>query len=254
MTGTRIWALGTTVVIIAVLALGYLLGVSPMMTRLSAAEQELATTEANNQAQLGTLQIMKAQYEDLAALEDELEVLRISVPGAIDTDFVYSLLASYQNGTGTNVTAITTGEAQPYGMTSEGTETTVGAASIPNLYTVPVTITFTGNSPSQVMAYVAAMQRGPRLFLVTAVSGSASGEEGAAANGEQSSTVTAYMFILADPNATADDAGNALLEHGFDFSLAATPLGPKPSGSPTPTPMPSESATPTPTPTGTPAP
>lgn len=253
MTGTRIWALGTAVVIIAVLALGYLLGISPMLARLSAAELELANAEANNQVQLGTLQVMKAQFEDLEALEDELEVLRIAIPGAIDTDFIYGLLAGYQTATGTNVTGITTGEAQPYGAPTDAEATTEAVASIPNLYTVPVTITFSDNTASQVLSFVAAMQRGPRLFLVTSVTGSGSdGAEG----GSTSATVTAFMFVLADPAATADDATEALLEHGFDATQAATPIGPKPTptATPTPTPTPSESATPTPTPTGTPAP
>ncbi len=253
MTGTRIWALGTAVVIIAVLALGYLLGISPMLARLSAAELELANAEANNQVQLGTLQVMKAQFEDLEALEDELEVLRIAIPGAIDTDFIYSLLAGYQSATGTNVTGITTGEAQPYGAPTDAEGSAEASAeavaSIPNLYTVPITITFTDNTAGQVLSFVAAMQRGPRLFLVTSVTGS-----GASEGGGNTSTVTAFMFVLADPSATADDATEALLEHGFDATQAATPIGPKPTATPTPTPTPSESATPTPTPTGTPAP
>jgi len=125
-------------------------------------------------------------------------------------------------------------------------------ASIPNLYTVPVTITFTDNTAAQVLSFVAALQRGPRLFLVTSVTGS--GSDGGSEGGGTSATVTAFMFVLADPSATADDATEALLEHGFDATQAATPIGPKPTATPTPTPTPSESATPTPTPTGTPAP
>lgn len=245
MTGTRIWALGTAVVIVAVLALGYLLGVSPMLTRLSAAEQELASTEASNQAQQTTLQVMKTQYEDLESLENDLEVLRISIPGAIDSDFVYGLLDGYQQGTMTHVTAITTGEAQPYGVAvdgqpivTEGEPAATGSAAIPNLYTVPVTITFSDTPTALVLAYVASLQRGPRLFLVTSL---ASGE---GENGGATSTVTAFMFILADPNADPTDAQDALTEHPFDFTQVANPLGPKPASTPTPTP----------TPTGTPAP
>lgn len=248
MTGTRIWALGTAIIIIAVLALGYLLGVSPMMTRLAAAEQELASTQANNQVQQTTLQVMKTQFEDLDSLKDDLEVLRISIPGAVDSDFVYALLAGYQQGTGALVSAITTGEAQPYGVTAEGEPTAEGSTAIPNLYTVPITITFTDTPLPAVLAYVASLQRGPRLFLVT---GLASGE---GENGASTSTVTAFMFVLADPNADPADAANALVEHPWDVSQVSVPLGPAPSASPTPDP--SESATPTPTPsaTGTPAP
>ena len=253
MTGTRIWALGTTVVIVVVLALGYLLGVSPMLTRLAAAEEELASAEATNQAQQATLQVMKAQYEDLPALQEELQALRVSIPGVVDSDFIYKLLADYQFGSATAVSSIITGEAQPYGVTPEGEPTTDGVNAVPNLYTVPVTITFTDTPGELALAFVAGLQRGPRLFLVTSFSG------GEGENGGETITVTAYMFVLSDPGADPEEAHAALTEKPWDVNRLLVPLGPvvtpaDDDSSEGESPEPDPGATPTPTPTGTPAP
>jgi type II secretory pathway pseudopilin PulG len=246
----RIWALGTVIAIVAVLALGYLLGVQPMLNRLDAAKAETVTTQANNAAQEATLAVMKGQYENLDELRDELEVLRISIPGTLDSDFVYQLFAGYSTIAGATIDSITLGEAQLYGVTSEGSPTVEGVEPVANLYTIPVTIGIRGEDAAPGLAFVAAMQRGPRLFLVTSYS-AGGGEEG---SGGEVGTITGYMFVLADPAATPEDAANALLDHPLDPEQFTKPLGgPRPTPTPTPTPTdsetpdPSESATPTPT-------
>jgi hypothetical protein len=257
----RIWALGTAVAIVAVLALGYLLGVQPMLNRLDSAKAELVSTEATNTAQEATLAMMKAQYENLDELRDELEVLRISIPGVPDSDFVYHLIADYAVIAGATIDSITLGEAQPYGAgvaaSTDGTAPAEAVASIENLYTIPVTIAIRGESAVPGLAFVSAMQRGPRLFLVTSYS-AGTGEEGSE-SGSEIGTITGYMFVLADPTATPEDAANAYIDHPFDPLKFTKPLSsndhetpaPAPTPTGTETPDPSGSATPTPTPTST---
>ena len=255
MNSNRIWAFGTAIAIVAVLALGYLLGVQPMLNRLDAAKAELVTTQANNAGQQATLEVMKGQYEDLDELQDELEVLRISIPGTLDSDFVYSLFAGYSVVAGATIDSITIGEAQPYGVTSDGTPTVDGIVPVANLYTVPVTVSIKSEFAAPGLAFAAAMQRGPRLFLVTSFS-SGTAEEGSDSTGGDIATITGYMFVLADPSAKPEDAANAFLDHPMDPEQFTKPLGgPRPTPTPTPTesatPNPSDTATPTPTPTST---
>jgi hypothetical protein len=251
----RIWALGTAVAIIAVLALGYLLGVQPMLNRLDTAKAELVSTQANNAAQQATLAVMKGQYETLDELRDELEVLRISIPGALDSDFVYVLFAQYAVSAGATIESITLGEAQPYGVTADGTPTVEGVNPVANLHTVPVTVSIRGEFAAPALGFIAGLQRGPRLFLVTSFS--AGGGDGGSEGAEEAiSTITGFMFVLADPTASPEDATKALIDHPLDPEQFTKPLGgPRPTPTPTPTdtatPDPSESATPTPTPTST---
>jgi len=249
----RIWALGTVIAIVAVLALGYLLGVQPMLNRLDTAKAELVSTQANNAAQEATLAAMKAQYDNIDELRDELEVLRISIPGALDSDFVYALLAGYALNAGAVIDSITLGEAQPYGVTADGTPTVEGLNPVANLYTIPVTVSIRGEFADPDLAFIASLQRGPRLFLVTSYSGG-SAEEGLGGTADDIGTITGYMFVLADPAATPEDAMNALIDHPIDPLIFTKPLGAHGDETPTPTPTPTESATPNPSDTATPTP
>jgi hypothetical protein len=235
MTSNRIWILATALVVAGVLGLGWLLAISPLLTRGSEADAERSSVELTNQAQTALLAQAKTQYEDIEALRAELKVLRVSVPAEVDSDYVYALLSQYQDVTGAKVASITTGEAVLYGVSGEapadGAETAsasgpgLGGTLAEILYTVPVTVTFDEAPLANVLQFVKAMQTGPRLFLVTSVV--SSGESGSV-----SVTVTAYMFIVHDPAA----------------GVAAQVAPPEPEPSETAAPSPSESPAPSETP------
>jgi len=242
----RIWGLGAAVVIVAVLGLGWLLGVSPLLAQAAAANQERAGVELTNQTQSATLAHMKKQFEQIDLLRDELAALRVSVPAEVDSDFVYALLSRFQEASGATVKSIVTGEAQPYGAGGTGSASGAPAPAtggVENLFTVPVTITFEGTNLGPVLHFVSEMQRGPRLFLVTAV---AAGGEGEVGSGAKSTTVTAFMFVVYDPHAPRGEAARAMsegvwrapgaVETPMPSPTPAVSATPGPSGSPTPVP------------------
>ncbi len=267
MSSNRIWAFGTAFVLVAVLALGWLLGISPLLTRAGAADTEGASVQAANQAQLATLEVMRAQFEDLDALQKQLDVLRASVPANVDSDFIYTLLAGYQSAAQAPVNSIVTGEAVPYGTAEGGAPVAEpaptgdaqspgsaqpdtggeanggsGGEAVAGLFTVPVTISFQDVPSANVMAFVAAMQRGPRIFLVTSVT--ATEGEG----GKEAITVTAFMFVMSDPGAPMKSPDETLLVSGYDSSKMLQPLGTVPGPAKSPTPQPKETAPSSPTP------
>lgn len=230
MNGNRIWVLVTTVAIAAILGLGWLLGVSPLLAQAETAETERAAVELTNASQQAALLQMQDQFEQLDDLEVALEELRLSIPGETDADGVYALLAAYRDVAGASPALITLGEAVQYGVPVDaGTTASPAPGSAPpatgrlatDLYSVPITVTFEGTSLDAVYAFVYLMQHGPRLFLVSSVTTSPEG-----------STITAHVFVI----------------HDGATSVVV------PEGATVPEPAPTESATPTPDPSGTPTP
>lgn len=238
MKGNRIWVLVTLVVIAAVLGLGWLFAVSPLLTQAQAAELQRQEAELTNAAQAAALAQMKEQFAQLDELELDLEALQLSVPSDVDSDYVYALLSTYQAETGATASLVTLGDAVQFGIpvAEEVTTATPSGPSGPtatgrlasDLYTVPVTITFDATPLDSVLAFVNRLQHGPRLFLVTSVTTS-----------NQASTITAYMFVIYDATQSPE----------VQEETQPTPL---PTATPTATPTPGETGEPTPTPTPTP--
>ncbi|MGB3911260.1 MAG: hypothetical protein WBL06_12385 [Pseudolysinimonas sp.] len=246
MNANRIFALATVIVIAGVLGLGWLVGLSPLLAAASQADQERLLVEQTNQAQQATLASMKADFERLDEIALDLEALRVAVPSEVDSDVIYAYLARIQAGVPTMVETIVTGEAAPYGQSLDAVEAapgeaeaTAGVAQFDGLYTVPITITFPrGTVVDEIVAFAGAMQNGPRIFLVTAITRPAS-SDGAAG------TITAYMFVMAErdetPGSSADDHDPSLDQYTRGV-IARWGSDSEPTPAPTPTP------TPTPTP------
>lgn len=209
MRGIRIWWFGTALVIATVLALGWLLGVSPLLAQAASAAAERANVEQTNQLQAARLAQMRQQYERLDEIAAELEELKRSVPSEVDSDVIYDYLWEIQQATGAPVATIMTGEAQPYGVADPTAGGAGGAAGIPNLHTVPVDITFRPTATvAQVLAFAGALQDGPRLFLVTDVVATEH-------DGRSSAAISAFMFVISDPDDTPGSAGTgAAALHG----------------------------------------
>jgi hypothetical protein len=264
----RIWAIGVGIVIIAIIGLGWFLGAAPLLAQASAADAQRVTVEQSNQAQVALLAQMKGDFDRLDELEEQIRELQLSIPGELDSDFLYSYLAGIQVGTGAEVLSIATDDIQTYGMPSDAAAGAAAATTDPaaadgstpvatvpgvdGLYTVPITITFRpGVSLGSITAFAGALQTGPRVFLVTSITRDPAPEA--------SGVITAYMFVLAHPDDTPGAAVDAYAGVLADYKPQAFVPWKKVSGAtPTPsdsaTPEPTDSATPAPTATGTPAP
>lgn len=199
MNSIRIWWFGTALLIATVLGLGWLLGVSPLLAQAATAAAERANVELTNQAQEARLAQMRLQYERLDEIAAELDELKQSVPGEVDSDAIWQHLWSIQVATGAPVATIMAGEAQPYGTGDAG-----ASPGIPSLHTVPITITFQSTGRiDQVLAFAGAMQRSPRLFLVTQVVATEN-------DGSLSAAITAFMFVISDPDGTPGSSAPGL--------------------------------------------
>ena len=192
MNKDRLWIFGLTAAILVVAGLGYVLGVSPILSNAAAADEQRASIASTNSASEARIAVLKKQFENIGSLQEELAGLTGSVP--IDGDMPVFLAEintlTTQNAvqlTNVNVsdatkyvppvaaavpassdTATGTPTPTPSPSTTTGTTTptpmpvVMGPAG--RLVLIPVKISVKGNY-GKVMAFVAAIQGGPRLFL-----------------------------------------------------------------------------------------
>lgn len=259
MTATRVWTVGAVLVIVGILALGWLLGVSPLLAQTAAADAERAGVETQNLAQQSQLAVMKADFENLDAVQQELLALQASIPAEERTEVFASAVETFAAATGVVLRSYVASEMPFLGASVDGAVTSTAgvggvalATSAGTVYAIPVTIGVEG-SPEAAMDFVRTLQAGHRLFLVNSVSFDR--------GGVGTATVTGYIFLLTDrPLApTPEDAAAAAPENTSNYEVPdlneALPewLGGEGSAPSTVTGG-GATPTPTPTPTGTPAP
>ena len=209
--------LGVTLVALAVVALGWVLGISPLLTQADLASSQAQAADSQNAAQQASLVKLKGQYDKLPELRAELEKLQLAVPETANLDDFLDQLQAIAQSTGVTITAFTAAEGTLYGggttapaaPAPTATPAPGGAAATPTtgatasasitdrLFSVPVTVAVQG-TPEQVMAFTDASQKGIRFFLVT-------GDQftGAAAATGGGGTLTGFVFVVRDAPAAA---------------------------------------------------
>jgi len=229
---------------VAVLALGFLLGVQPQLTAASTAATQKATVDQQNEGIRAAVEQLIAENEGLPGLEAERDSKLASVPAAPDMPALIRQLDTMAGEAGTMVTSFTTADPVSYvapasatapasAAPAEGTESSEGtdgsadaAAAAPaeaalptapatvtdpavttaNFSTIAVTVDIQG-SYDQALDFVDRIQKGPRLFLVTAIT-SSEPEEGSETAEGQTWTVGGLVFVLQDGD-TAPADGDA---------------------------------------------
>lgn len=265
MDRNRLWLIGLIAVMVAVVAMGWLLGIQPQLAAAAAADQQRSTVQTQNATNETVLAKLKKDYSSIEELKQQLVSLRQSVPASADMSAFVTELNSLSAGHQVTVKTITVSDAMPYtapaapaaapsaSASPSATPTPVPTAAAPaapvaptappavtnskitaaNFIAIPIQLSISGPY-SNVLDFVNGLQMGPRLFLVTTFSTTASSDKTAGA-GAVDATVGGFVYVVLDANAAAEKA------------VTPTPT-PKPKPTPTPT------ATKTPTPTSTPTP
>ena len=118
MATRRIWAIGCGLVMVISLALGWVLGASPLLSSARAAGEAREAAEAQNQAYSQELALLKEQFKGIGELEDRLDELQAEVPsGAQLPDYLAHLSTEAQQHS-VILTAITTADAVAYAPTA----------------------------------------------------------------------------------------------------------------------------------------
>ncbi|WP_431278139.1 hypothetical protein [Leifsonia poae] len=205
MDKTRLWIIGSAVAMVAIVALGWVVGIQPQLSAASAADAQTAQVEALNQKNALALAELQKQYKDLPALKAQLAALASSVPGDVQMPAFMDEMTAVASGAGVTVAKWTAADGQAYtapvapaaaaaapaaGSTATpaptpapGTPAPTPTPAVPvkvaglppvmstlitsdNFIASPVTVSVSGPY-ANVLTFLKGAQSGQRLFLVT---------------------------------------------------------------------------------------
>ncbi len=213
MNKNRLWTIGAVIVMVAVIAGGWVIGIQPQLAAVASANQTRANVEVQNTTNEALLTRLKRDYEGIDGLKNQLVILRTAVPAGAEMPSFVTELNGLASTHGITVKSITVTDAKPYTpatMPSNGTPQT-GVTTNPkitsaNFVVIPVQFSITGTY-ARVLDFVHDVQTGPRLFLVSTLSsagsthstgGAAAKTASATASGTVDSTVGGFVYVLLD--------------------------------------------------------
>lgn len=234
---TRIWTFATVLIMIAVVALGWFLGISPRLADAARFEAERRSVEAQNDVTRAVIAQLQADFENLDELLIELEGLREEFPTAAQYDDAVEELLTRLLSAGLGLQNIAINEPAPTTPLVIDPDAEVpppeidGEGILPagSLLGVPVTVTVTGPL-SSILEYIDALQKSPRFSIVTR------GDYAVIDGDSGTISFSMVMYVVS----------------GDDLVNSSPEPEPEPEPEPTPTPVPTDSGSPTPTPTPTP--
>jgi len=205
MSTRRIWAIGCALVMTASIALGWLLGASPLLAAAKVADEAREAAEAQNATYSQELVILKDQFAGIEKLEAQLGDLRAELPSGAALPAYLNQLSTEAQKHSVTLTTITTADAVAYAPTAAeapiaetppadaeapadadaaapaaeavpaapaegaGVPVTSPLVTAENFIAIPITLAFDGGYDN-VLAFVESLQKGTRLTAVTAFS------------------------------------------------------------------------------------
>lgn len=179
----RIITFGLAGLMVLVAAMGWLLGVSPLLDQANTADDQRSSVQMLNDINEAKVVELKAKFEKLDELSAQVASMRLSVPDRLDIPAFLREINGYGAANGVTLVSVAVDTAQEYappaapaapaapdaGATpapADAAATAPTAPSGPTLVRVPVQITVAGDYAA-VMAFGGSLQTGQRLFLAT---------------------------------------------------------------------------------------
>lgn len=222
MNSSRLWTLGSIIVIIGLIAGTWFVGISPQLAEAAKANTERAGVEQLNARHAITLESLKMQFEGIDELREQLTELQLAVPEADETASLLRQMQSFADSAGVIVTDLTLSSPERFAAPAdtpadEELAAALGSVTPDNFLVISVEQTVAGTHAA-VMNYVNALQTGQRAFLVHDVnlgSGLPSGDT------QVEVELTGQIFVLlssAAPSGTGTPADGAETPTGGDVA------------------------------------
>jgi len=258
----RIWMIATAIVSVAILAIGFFLGVSPQLETASRNNAQTRDVNAINEAHELELASLKKQFESLDSIQAEIDALRLQLPPGEDYSAYLRQVDKFADSAGVRLLSVTRGDPLPFATgdlpaagavepPAEGEETAEGEApeapvsdnptENSNFVAIPVTFEISGDY-KEFNSFVRKLQTGTRIYLATGMTHrlvtltieSPDGETVTSTSQVYQGTVTGYIYVLKDDTFVPTEAEE---EEEEEPEAEATP-------SPTDTPAPTETPEP----------
>jgi hypothetical protein len=240
----RIWVVVAVILMIAIVVMGWFLGVSPRLGEVAANEVQRQGVLAQNQLYEAELTRLKKEDAKLGEYKAKLAGLQKQLPPENDLSTFLGELHQLEGVSGVVLTNFGAADALPF--TLEPGAVAAGQAAdavVPPTQTldsnefvfIEVTLTVAGNQ-AQILDFVEALQTGTRRYLVTSLQ--INTEDAVAYVGK----ITGYVYVLIDPTKPAEPDDGTVTPTPIPTPTPTTSAGP--SGSPSPSLSPSPSATP----------
>lgn len=221
--------IGAVVMVLIVVA-GWFLGIAPQLESAAIASSQTATVLAANSTAQAKLDALALEADSLPDLQAQLSELSSSVPSSADSSALLTQINSMAAAAGVVVDGVTLDVATAYmppapvdpGLVDPAAPVAEADPSATayvdpritsaNFILIPVSINVTGAN-ANVLSFLAGIQGGPRLFLVSTYSSTrnaSAGESAISENSEVSAAIGGYVYVLVDSaNPTLVDAAAA---------------------------------------------
>lgn len=233
VTNNRIWIVGAAIVMVAILAMGWFLGASPMLAQAASNDTQRASVELTNTNQENTLETIKEEFANIATKRAELAELQKALPPGADLSTFIGELHALEAASGVKITSIVAADAQDFvpaaplvapeaavatetdAAATDAAETEAApvapvepavvdpvaaeAAALPAGEFVVIEVTLIVNgTQAQVLDFIDAVQNGTRLFLVTGLTIALDDTDGS-----YTGTIPGNVYVLIDPSKPA---------------------------------------------------
>lgn len=211
MNATRLWTLGTIILIVALVVGTWMIGVSPRLSEATLANDERANVEQQNLMHQATLAALQKQFEGKDQLVGELAQMQVAVPSTLELPALVNELNRLSGAAGVVVQSLTLGVPTPYVAAADAPpadpQITAAMAGITpeNLLVVPLDLSVSGTYGA-VMAFVSSLQTGERLILVhdLALASGAMSDDAAV-----EFTLSGQLFVLMEASEAPVPTGDA---------------------------------------------
>lgn len=179
MNPSRLWTIAATLLIVAIVAGTWFLGVAPRLADARDANAAQASARSLNDMHRATLAALKADHERIDEIRAELEEIQVAIPEYPEVSRFVAELSAITAATGTTVSTLTVGEPTSYlppTLSDPSASEKASSLATSGLYVIPVSVTVGGTHQSA-LNFVATLQQGSRLLLAHNV-GIAKDEDG----------------------------------------------------------------------------
>ncbi|TFC82243.1 hypothetical protein E3T23_04705 [Cryobacterium cheniae] len=243
MDKNRLWMIGSALMMVLVVALGWVVGLQPQFAAIATANDQRVSVEQTNAGHRAALAKLKEDFKGLDGLNQELATLNKSVPSGTNAPDYVDQLDALANANQVTLKGLTIADAEAYTPVAlvapvapapeagapapspapTATPTPTAAPGSPpvtnagitaaNFASLSVQITVSGTY-SNVLKFVNGLQTGPRLFLVTGLTTTSS------------TGSSAPVDATATPQPSAAPGNDGLVDgsiSGLIYSIVASP-------------------------------